>query len=103
MSNLSRMRKTLSLDYEPEETGLKIEPVDENAPNAEENLQKKESLKRLNAAMETLSTREKLVVRFRYEETMTLSEIAAMLGWEEREAVNLHKSAIYKLRKFFAV
>jgi hypothetical protein len=34
---------------------------------------------------------------------MTIHEIAKMLGWEEREAVNLHKSAIYKLRKFFAI
>jgi DNA-directed RNA polymerase specialized sigma subunit len=42
-------------------------------------------------------------VQFRYEETMSLGEIAKMLGWEERETTNLHKSAIYKLRKFFAV
>ena len=74
-------------------------PIDKNAPNAEESLQKKEFLGQLNAALETLSTREKLVVQFRYEEAMTLGEIAKMLGWEEHEAVNLHKSAIYKLRK----
>lgn len=103
MSNLSRMKKTLSLDYEDEETGSSIEPVDESAENAEENLRKKEIFGQLNAALETLSTREKLVVQFRYEEAMTLSEIAKMLGWEMRETVNLHKSAIYKLRKSFAV
>lgn len=99
MSNLNRTRKTLSLDYEDEESGFVIEPIDETAENAEENLQKKESLTQLNQAIETLSTREKLVVQFRYEEAMTLSEIAKLLGWEEREAANLHKSAIYKLRK----
>lgn len=99
MSNLSRLKKTLSLDYENEEGNFVIEAIDENAPNAEESLQKKEIFGQLNAALETLSTREKLVVQFRYEEAMTLSEIAKMLGWEERKAVNLHKSAIYKLRK----
>ncbi len=100
MSNLSRMKKTISLDHEDEETGLSIEPVDESAENAEEKLHKKEISGQLNSALETLSTREKLVVRFRYEEAMTVHEIAKMLGWEEREATNLHKSAIYKLRKF---
>jgi RNA polymerase sigma factor (sigma-70 family) len=103
MSNLNRMRKTLSLDYEDEETGLKLDIIDENAPNAETILQKKEIFQKLKSAFETLSTREKLVVQFRYENTMTIHEIAKMLGWEEREAVNLHKSAIYKLRKFFAI
>lgn len=99
MSNLSRMKKTLSLDYEDEETGLSLDAIDETSGNAEENLYKKEIFNQLKSALETLSAREKLVVQFRYEETMTLSEIAKMLHWEEREAVNLHKSAIYKLRK----
>ncbi len=103
MSNLNRMRKTLSLDLENEDSNFFIEPIDENALDAEENLLKKESFGQLKLAFETLSAREKLVVQFRYEETMTLGEIAEMLGWEERETTNLHKSAIYKLRKFFAV
>lgn len=103
MSNLNRMRKTLSLDYEDEENGFVIDIIDENASNAEENLQKKEIFTQLKAALETLSAGEKLVIQFRYEETMALSEIAKILNWEERKAVNLHKSAIYKLRKSFAV
>ena len=53
----------------------------------------------LGKALESLATTEMLVVQFRYEEGMTLGEIAEMLGWEEREAVNLHKSALYKLKK----
>ena len=101
LSNLSRMRKTLSLDHEDEETGLSIEPIDRTAENAEESLQKKETAAILNKAMEGLTVREKLVVQFRYEEGMTLSDIAKMLDWEERDAVNLHKSALYKLRKLF--
>lgn len=98
LSGLNRSRKTLSLDYEDGETQIALEPVDE-ADDPEENLQKKEDLGRLTEALKNLSTREKLVVQFRYEETLTLGEIAKMLGWEEREAVNLHKSALYKLRK----
>jgi RNA polymerase sigma factor (sigma-70 family) len=103
MSNLNRMRKTLSFDGEGEDGNFFIEPIDENSLNAEEHLQKKEVFAELKSAFETLSAREKLVVQFRYEETMSLGEIAKMLGWEERETTNLHKSAIYKLRKFFAV
>lgn len=99
VSGLSRNRRTLSLDYENEETGLKIEPVDIDSKTAEDDLQASEDKKKLNEAFKNLSTREKLVVQFRYEESLTLGEIAKMLGWEKREAVNLHKSAIYKLRK----
>lgn len=99
MSRLSRIKKTLSLDFEDKESGFRIEPVDELVVSPEEQIQEKEVFGQLAAALETLSTREKLVVQFRYEEAMTPGEIAQMLGWEEREAVNLHKSALYKLRK----
>ncbi len=98
-SNLSRNSRTLSISHEDEETGLSIEPVDDNAENPELNLQKLEDFAQVNVALESLSTREKLVVQFRYEELMTLSEIAKLLAWELREVTNLHKSAIYKLRK----
>jgi RNA polymerase sigma factor (sigma-70 family) len=88
----------MSLDHNDDETGLTIDPADD-ADGPEELLEKSDSAERLNRAMETLSTREALVIRFRYEELMTLADIAKMLGWDEREAVNLHKSAIYRLRK----
>ncbi len=99
ISGLSKAQQNFSLDYEDEEMGLKIEPVDIKNDNPEITLQKKQASGQINEALEHLSVREKLVVQFRYEEAMTLSEIAQMLGWEKREAVNLHKSAIYKLRK----
>jgi DNA-directed RNA polymerase specialized sigma subunit len=99
ISGLSRTRKTLSLDKENEQTGLKIEPVDEKSVSPEKNVQKKQTSRAIKEALENLSTREQLVIRFRYEESLTLGEIAEMLRWEKREAVNLHKSAIYKLRK----
>ncbi|MEZ5346457.1 MAG: sigma-70 family RNA polymerase sigma factor [Pyrinomonadaceae bacterium] len=99
ISGLSRDRKSLSLDYEDEETGLKIEPCEKNGKSPEEKLSANEEKKELNKAFNTLSTREKLVLQFRYEEGLTLGETAKNFGWEKREAVNLHKSAIYKLRK----
>jgi RNA polymerase sigma factor (sigma-70 family) len=99
ISGLTKICKKLSLDKTNNETGLSIEPIDLNQENPEIELQNKEFSKKINKAFNNLSTREKLIIQFRYEDAMTLTEIAKMLGWEKREAVNLHKSAIYKLRK----
>jgi RNA polymerase sigma factor (sigma-70 family) len=99
ISGLSKTRKKLSLDKTNDKTGLKLEPVDLNNDNPEESLQKKESLETVKKAFESLPVREKLVIQFRYDDALTFTEIAEMLGWEKREATNLHKSAIYKLRK----
>lgn len=100
-SNLSRNRKILSLDWEQEETGIIFDPIDENAANPEIDLQRREISSQVKDALETLSVREKLVIQFRYEESLSLPEIAKLLRWEQREVTNLHKSAIYKLRKVF--
>ena len=101
ISGLSQSRKSLSIDYEDEETGLGIEPIDSKGVTPEEGLRIKLANEEIHKALENLSVREKLIIQFRYEEAMTFTEIAEMLGWEKREAVNLHKSAIYKLRKLF--
>lgn len=98
LSQLNRARQTLSLDDEDEETGLKIEPIDEH-DNPEDILIRKEENERFEKSLESLSVKEKLVLEFRYEETMSVKEIAEMLKLEEREVKNLLKSLFYKLRK----
>lgn len=97
-SGLNRTQRTLSLDYEDDETLFVMEPM-ASGDNPEQVLEKKETGEVLTRALENLSAREKLVIQFRYDEAMTLGEIARVLRLDEREAVNLHKSALYKLRK----
>lgn len=98
LSQLNRARQTLSLDETDEETGFQIEPVDE-CDNPEERLMRREENARFEKALESLSVKEKLVLEFRYEETLSVKEIAEMLKMEEREVKNLLKSSFYKLRK----
>ncbi|MCB1024378.1 MAG: hypothetical protein KDB79_08310 [Acidobacteria bacterium] len=99
ISGIYRQRKMLSLDHSPAETGKAFEVIDTRSKNPEKELHTKEDSEQVKRALGTLSTREKIVIRIRYEEGLSFGEIAEMLNWESREAVNLHKSAIYKLRK----
>ncbi len=98
MSQLNRTRQTLSFDATDEETGIKFEPIDD-CDNPEEMLIRNEDNKIFENALESLSVKEKLVLEFRYEETMSVKEISEILKLEEREVKNLLKSSFYKLRK----
>lgn len=102
LSNLSRMRRTLSLDFHDDEGNLFVDVVDPSAVDALADLEKKERNSELRSAIEALSPRERLMIAFRYEEGLTFREISAFLSIDEREATNLHKSVIYKLRKKIA-
>ncbi len=101
LSNLNRGRRELSFESLNPDDGQTFEPEDTTTENPEEHTLSESSKRRVLEAVNCLSELEKLVVNLRYEESLTLKEVAEMLGWETREAVNLHKSAIYKLRKFF--
>jgi DNA-directed RNA polymerase specialized sigma24 family protein len=98
LSQLNRARQTLSFDAVDEETGFKLEPIDEH-DNPEDFLIRQEENARFEKALEGLSVKEKLVIEFRYEETMSAKEIADILKLEEREVKNLLKSSFYKIRK----
>lgn len=98
LSQLNRARHVLSLDATDEETGLSINPIDLR-DNPEEILIHKEEFTHLEKVFEVLSVKEKLAIEFRYEETMSIKEIAELLKLEEREVKNLLKSSFYKLRK----
>ncbi len=101
LSNLNRGRRELSLEIDSETNGLGFEPVDMNSPNPEERTVSTSAAGQLLEAARSLTDKEKLVVSLRYEEALTLKEVAEVLGWDQRDAVNLHKSALYKLRKYF--
>lgn len=95
LCNLARRRGNVSLDDIEEETGYEI--ADDNNP--EEILLKKEMTETISNAMAELSTQEQLAVRFHYEETLTVREIAEIFHISEREVKNALKTGMKKLRK----
>ncbi len=101
LSNLARVRGTLSLDDLTEETGVAFEPAD-TRDNPEQALIQKESNEQLSEALACLSPGERLVVQFRYEEGMAIKEIAEMLRKNEHEVRRLLKTALAHLRKAYA-
>lgn len=98
MSNLARRREAISLDEVDEETGARVEFAD-SVPNAEETLIQKEAAERMSRALEGLSPREQLVIRFRYEEGMAIKEIAEMLHLGEQEVKASVKAILVKLKR----
>lgn len=95
LCNLARRRGNVSLEEIEEETGHEI--IDDTNP--EEILLQKETAENIAHAMKELSTREQLAVRFHYEETLTVKEIAEIFHLSEREVKNALKTGMKKLRK----
>jgi RNA polymerase sigma factor (sigma-70 family) len=98
LSNLSRMRGTVSLDEINEETGAAFEPTDTRA-NPEQALIRSESDERLSAALDALLPAERLSIQLRYEDGLSIKEIAEMLNLSEKEVKSLLKSAMARLRQ----
>ncbi len=98
MSGLLKTQHILSIDKTDDETGFSLDPIDQY-PFPEEVLSTKEDSDILLKALEYLSAREKLVISMRYEDVLTISDIAQILNFEIREVKNLLKSSLYKLRK----
>jgi RNA polymerase sigma factor (sigma-70 family) len=101
VSGLARARRTLSLDEVDEETGLGLEPADEQ-PGPEEALVERAEAERVSRAFDALTARERLVIQLRYEEMLTEAQVAEMLGLGEQEVTNLLKAAKRKVRREFA-
>lgn len=100
LSNLSRMRGTVSLDEINEETGTAIEPADTLA-NPEQAFIRSESEERLSAALDGLLPAERLSIQLRYEEGMPVKEIGEILRLSEKEVKSLLKSAMGRLRQAY--
>ncbi|MEZ5424653.1 MAG: sigma factor-like helix-turn-helix DNA-binding protein [Pyrinomonadaceae bacterium] len=94
--SLARRTGEDSLDQIEEETGL--QPADERA-DAEETLLQKETVRRVNRALENLSTEERIAVRLHYVEKLTIGEVARLRRSSEREIKNALKTALRKLRR----
>jgi DNA-directed RNA polymerase specialized sigma24 family protein len=98
MSNLARRRDAISIDEVDEDTGARLELADAR-PNPEEMLIQKEAEERMDRALESLSPREQLIIRFRYEEGTAIKEIAEMLHLGEREVKGSLKAGLVRLRR----
>ena len=86
MSGLLRAHRPASLDKIDLETGFQIHAVDER-PLPDNVLTKKEDSEILSTAMDKLSVRERLVTLMRYEDTLPIVDIAALLRIEPREVI----------------
>ncbi len=62
-------------------------------------IESKDLVKKLAAALETLSDRERLVVTLYYHEELTLREIGEILGLTEGRICQIHAQAVVRLRQ----
>jgi RNA polymerase sigma factor (sigma-70 family) len=100
LSGLSRARYTLSLDEFDDKTGLGFEPADENA-SPEEALLKREESDRISRALQSLTARERLVLKLRYDEMLAGGEIAKILRLDEKAVAGALKAARIALKGEF--
>lgn len=88
--------RVFSLDEKVEESG---EPVfAENAPPAEQELERAEFRSELARAIQGLPEREKLLLSLYYEQELNMREIAAVMGVTESRICQLHGQAMARLR-----
>lgn len=66
-------------------------------PAPDEQVERKELLERLAAAIRELSKRDRLVILLYYERDLTMKEAAEVLGVTESRVSQLHASALFKL------
>jgi RNA polymerase sigma factor (sigma-70 family) len=98
LSNLARHRAAVSLDEPAGETGLTLDPADTRA-DPEQSLLDQEAAERMDRALADLTPRERLVVQFRYEEGLGLTEIAGMLHIDRRTVARMLDEVLDKLRQ----
>lgn len=93
----------LNVDYDGNEL-LLSDIVGNNADYAKKELEKKDNAKNLYKAMDTLKTRERIILEMRYginRDELTQKDIADLLGISQSYISRLEKRIIKKLRKQF--
>ena len=94
----SRAREFLSLDESPEGNAVLGNIfANQDAPQPSENLEKKETLKKLSEAIMQLPTNHKRVVVLYYQQELTMKQIAQVLSVTEPRVSQIHSSAIFRL------
>lgn len=98
VSNLARARGALSLDEMGEDSGPSWDVADLEG-NPESDLLEREQDQILQRALQHLPERQVLMLQFRFEQALTVAEIAEILRIEEREVKKQLDSSLLLLRK----
>lgn len=98
VSNLARARGSLSLDEIDEESGLKWDPAHENT-NPEGELIQREQDQLLQRALQHLPDRNVLMLQFRFEQALSVKEIADIMQLDVREVKRQLGISLQELRK----
>ena len=75
---------------------------DKNSARPEEEIEKKDAKRELEAALKKLPERERMLLVFYYHENMTLKEIGEAINVSESRVCQLHAQAIMKLRNILS-
>ena len=75
---------------------------DKNSARPEEEIEKKDAKRELEAALKKLPERERMLLVFYYHENMTLKEIGEAINVSESRVSQLHAQAIMKLRNILS-
>lgn len=97
ISNLARTRGPVSLD-ETDESGHRWDAPDPQ-PDPEARLIQREQTERLRRTFAHLPERQVLILQFRFEHALSLSEIAQLMEMEQREVRKLLDNGLETLRK----
>ena len=98
ISNLSRARRSFSLDEVDEESDLGLDPRDER-PDPEQELIRREEDQRLQHGLQALPRQDLLIVQFRFEHALSTREIAEMLKLSEHQVKRALKASLQCLKK----
>lgn len=75
---------------------------DKNSARPEDEIEKKDAKRELEAALKKLPERERMLLVFYYHENMTLKEIGEAINVSESRVCQLHAQAIMKLRNILS-
>jgi len=98
VSNLLRAQRMVALDDIRAEGGAALEPV-AMAPNPEDLFARKEQAEQIRNALASLSTRGALIIQLRYDDSASVSEIAAIMKMTVSEVRSELQLALTKLRR----
>jgi len=89
------------IDHEEEQQTLISRIVDEEAPNQEQLVEEQEKKRQLAQLIDSLPEKEKLVLSLIYQEELTFSNTAEVLGVTTGRVSQIHSKAISRLREQF--
>lgn len=97
-SRLARHRVAVAIEQADPTTGAYFEPASVDA-DPEESLLKKDVAERVGRALGSLAARDRLILQLRYEETLSLTEVAEIVRVSVSTVKSSLRSSLAKLRE----